>query len=145
MLNKYIITILAVFSLSLLGLTSAAADDSTSACSRLDQKASGDMLKYSLDAVVNNPVFFADIYCGVRYRKELCAMEMVNFDISATVYDYFTAEKIDIGKAYFWLDGKNKDAPILAFRLKESAEKYGGEHEGGVILDYPGLTDRLLK
>ena len=85
------------------------------------------MLKYSLDAVVNNPVFFAGIYCGVRYRKELCAMEMVNFDISATVYDYFTAEKIGIGKAYFWLDGKNKDAPILAFRLKETAEKYGAD------------------
>jgi hypothetical protein len=145
MLHKFFITLAAVFSISLLVLTDAAAADSTPACSRLDAKVSGDMLKYSLDAEVNNPVFFADIRCGIMYRKELCAMEMVSFDISARVYDYFTAEKIDIGKAYFWLDEQIKDAPVLAFGSKESAEKYGAGNANGMILDYHGLTDKLLK
>lgn len=146
MLTKYnIFTLLTVFSFSFLVYSNAAADENAPVCTRLEKKESGDMLKYSLDAVVNNPVFFDDIGCGVSYRKELCAMEMVSFDISATVYDYYTSEKIEIGKAHFWLDEINKDAPILAFSSKESAEKYGVEQEGGVILDYPGLTDRLLK
>lgn len=145
MLTKYIITLLAVFFLSVLGCNAATADDGSPACTRLSEKASGNMLKYSLDATVNNPVFFGDIGCGVRYRKELCAMEMVRFDISATVYDYFTAEKIAIGKAYFWLDEINKEAPILAFSSKESAAKHDAEKNGGVILDYPALIDRLLK
>jgi hypothetical protein len=145
MLKKFIITLLAVFALSLLGRTAGAADETTPVCTRLDAKASGDMLKYSLDAEVNTPVFFADIRCGIRHRKELCAMEMVRFDLSAKVYDYYSGEKIETGKAYFWLDETIKDAPILAFSSKESAEKYGAGKEGGVILDYTGLTDRVLK
>jgi hypothetical protein len=145
MLKKYIITLLAVCFLSLPGPTGAAADETSPVCARLDAKAGADILKYSLDADVNGPIFFADIRCGVRYRKELCAMEMVNYDRTAKVYDYYSAEKIDIGKAYFWLDENRRDAPILAFRSKETAEKYGSEKEGGVILDYTGLTDWLLK
>ena len=145
MLKKFIITLLAVYFLSLPVPIGAAADETSPVCTRLDAKAGPDILKYSLDADVNGPVFFADIRCGVRYRKELCAMEMVNYDRSAKVYDYHTAEKIAIGTAYFWLDENNREAPILAFRSKESAEKYGAEKGGGVILDYTGLTDRLLK
>jgi hypothetical protein len=139
------ITFVAVFVFSLVIFTAAGADETTPECTRLKEKASGDLLKYSLDAEVNNPVFFGDIRCGILYRKELCAMEMVSFDISARVYDFYTAEKIDIGKAYFWLDGENKDALILAFSSKESAEKYGTGKEGGVVMDYTGLTDKLLK
>lgn len=145
MLRKYILTLLALFILAVLGPNGATADDGSPACARLDEKASGDMLKYSLDATVYNPLFFGDISCGIRYRKNLCAMEMVSFDTSAMVYDYFTAEKIAIGKAYFWLDETGKDAPVLAFSSKESAEKYGAEKYGGIILDYTALTGRLLK
>ena len=145
MRKKYIITLLAVFSLSLPGQSGAAADETSPACIQLDAKAGADMLKYSLDADANGPLFFADIRCGVMHRKKLCAMEMVSFDLTAKVYDYYTAEKIDIGKAFFWLDEKNTDAPILAFRSKESAEKYGSEKKGGIILDYKDLTEMLLK
>ena len=67
---------------------------------------------------------------------------MVSFDSTAKVFDYYTGWEIDIGKAYFWLNGENPETPILAFESKESAEKYGAEKGGGVILDYTGLTDR---
>ena len=70
---------------------------------------------------------------------------MTNFYISAKVYDYYTAEQIDIGKAYFWLDEKTEYTAILAFDSKESAEKYRVEKKAGVLLDYTGLTDRMLK
>jgi hypothetical protein len=145
MLKKLIIIILTVFSLTVLGLVPATSDETIPACTRLDKKASGDKVKYSLDADVDGLVFFSDISCAVSYRnQELCAMEMISFDTSAKVYDYYTAEKIDIGKAYFWVDEKDKLAPILAFKSKESAEKYGAAKGAGVILDYTGLTDRML-
>jgi hypothetical protein len=144
MLKKYIITLLAVCCLTLSGSAGVAADESAPACARLDAKAGPDILKYSLDADVNGAVYFADIRCGVKYRKELCAMEMVSYDRSAKVYDYYTAEKVDIGKAYFWLDDTNSETPILAFSSKEAAAEYGAVKKGGIILDYTGLTERLL-
>ena len=145
MLKKIIITLVALYFFAGSGSTAAAAEDG-SGCRQLDEKASGDRVKYSLDAEVNGPIFFNDIGCGIRYRnKELCAMEMVSFDMSARVYDYYTAEKIDIGKAYFWLDDKNPAAPIPAFSSKEAAEKFAAERDGGVILDYAGLTDKMLR
>ena len=146
MLKKFIIMLPAVFFLFHSGFPVAAADDITPDCSRLHEKASNDMVKYSLDADVNGPQFFNDIRCALRYRNtELCAIEMISFDITGKVYDYYTAEKIEIGAAYFWLEEKNKDASIVAFSSKESAEKYGAEKKDGVILDYSGLTDRMLK
>ena len=134
MLKKIIIHVLVLFQLAAPGI-SAAADESDSGCTQLDEKASGDTVKYSLDAEVNGPVFF----------KELCAMEMVSFDTSVSVYDYYTAEKISLGKAYFWLDEKNSAAPILAFSSKEAAEKYGAEKDGGSVLEYTALAERMLK
>ena len=146
MLKKLIITTLALFSLFALCVTRASADESIPACTRLDEKAGADMAKYSLDADVDGPLFFSAISCAITYRnKELCAMEMTNFDISAKVYDYYTAEQIDIGRAYFWLDEKTEYTAILAFDAKESAEKYRIEKKAGVILNYTGLTDRMLK
>ena len=145
MLKKHIIILLAVFFLAVANLPGAAAEDDIPPCTRLQEKASGDKLVYSLDAEVDTPLYFGDIGCGVRYRKKLCAMEMVNFDISARVYDYYTAARIEIGKAYFWLDEENGAALIMAFSSKESAEKYRAGKEGGVIVDYPALTDRLLR
>ena len=145
MLKKYIITLLAFFAIFLPGQSVAADDETSPACIQLDAKADADMLKYSLDADANGPLFFADIRCGVMHRKKLCAVEMVSFDLTARVYDYNTAEKIDIGKAFFWLEEQNSDAPILAFSSKESAEKYGSEKKGGIILDYKDLAEMLLK
>ena len=146
MLKKFILTLAAFFFLSVVTFFAAAAEDNIPVCSRLAEKASSDMAKYSLDADVNGPQFFSGVRCALRYRNtQLCAIEMVSFDITGKVYDYYTAEKIEIGKAYFWLDEKNLDSPILAFRSKESAEKFGAEKGTGITLDYSGLTDMMLK
>lgn len=143
--KKMILTLLVPFFIAVSGLT-AAADEGNFVCTRLDAKASSDMMKYSLDAEVNGPVFFNDISCGIRYRnKELCAMEMVRFDTSGSVYDFYTTEKVAVGKAYFWLDEKDPAASVTAFSSKEAAEKFSTEKGTGVILDYAGLTERLLK
>ncbi len=146
MLKKFIITLAPFFFISVLPLPffAAAAEDVTPVCARLQEKAGSDMVKYSLDADVNGPLFFSGIRCALRHRNtEFCAIEMVTFDITSKVYDYYTAEKIEISQAYFWLDETNKDAPILAFSAKESAEKYTTEKGTGVILDYSGLKDMM--
>jgi len=143
---KIFFTLLALFFLSVPGFNTAIAEDSTPSCIQLDEKASGDMTKYSLHGEANGQVFFSGISCAIKHRnKELCAMEMISFDTTAKVYDYNTAEKIDVGKAYFCLDEKNDAGKILAFSSKEAAEKYGSETEGAVVLDYTGLTERELK
>jgi hypothetical protein len=145
MLIKVFFTVLALFFLSIPGFNTAAAEDSTSACVQLDEKASGDMIKYSLYGEANGQVFFSGISCAVEHRnRELCAMEMISFDTTAKVYDYNTAEEIDIGKASFCLDEKNKEAPIVAFGSKGGAEKYSAQIDGSVILDYTELTDKMI-
>jgi hypothetical protein len=124
----------------------AAAIDNNSTCTRLNEPAGGEMTRYSLNAEVDGPVYFNDIGCGIRYRnRELCAMEMVRFDNSAKVYDYYTSGEIAIGKAYFWLDQKNQAASVLAFSSKEAAERYGAEKGDGIVLDYTDLSSRMLK
>ena len=146
MLKIFFVIAFTLFSLVVPGLNAAIAQDTTPACIELDDKASGDMMKYSLYGEANGQVFFSGISCAIKHRnKELCAMEMVSFDSTAKVYDYNTAKEIDISKAYFWLDENNNEAPIVAFESQEGAEKYGDETEGGIILDYTGLTDREFK
>lgn len=146
MLQKLICTFVAVFFLSTVYFAAAAADDMAPSCVRLDAKASGDLQKFSLDGDANGPVFFSGISCAIEHRnRELCAMEMISFDITAKVYDYYTAEPIEIGKAYFWLDEKDSNVPILAFGSKETAAKYEAEKRSGVVLDYSALTERPLK
>jgi len=146
MLNKFIITLLVVFFITYAGPAVSLAGEDSPPCARLDGKASGDMLKYSLDGEANGPIFFSGISCAIEHRnRELCAMEMISFDTTSKVYDFYSAEKIEIGKAYFWLDEKDKAAPVLAFSSKEAAEKYGAENEGGVVLDYTALTERKFK
>ena len=143
---KIFFTLLALFFLSVPGFNTAIAEDSTLSCIQLDEKASGDMTKFSLHGEGAGPVFFSGISCAIRHRnKDLCAMEMVSFDITAKVYDFNTAEEIDVSKAYFCLDKKNDAGKILAFSSKEAAEKFGAETEGSIILDYTGLTDREFK
>jgi hypothetical protein len=145
-MKKILTTTLILAALVCFPFTAAAADKAAPTCTRLDEKAAGIKLRYSLDANVDGPVYFDDIRCGVQYRcKELCAMEMISFDTSAAVYDYNTEEKIAIGKAFFWIDENDPAAPILAFSTREAAEKYGAGKPGGIILDYTALADRLLK
>ena len=146
MLRKIFYITLALLALSVPGLNPAIAENDAPVCIRLDMKASGEMQKYSVHGDANGPIFFSGIRCGIKHRnKELCAMEMVSFDNTAKVYDYFTGEEIEIGKAYFWLDEKNNTGPIVAFGSKKSAEKHGTTTEGGVILDYTALTEREPK
>lgn len=145
MLKKVIISLLSVIFFYVLSARAVAADDPAFICSQMDEKVSGDLIKYALHGDANGPVYFNGISCAIEHRnRELCAMEMVSFDSTAKVYDYYTAEEIDISKAYFWLHEKNTETPIAAFASKGSAEKYGAAREGGVILDYSGLTDRGL-
>lgn len=146
MLKNFSLTVLIVFSFSFPGLSIASAGETAPVCMELDEKASGETVKYSLHAEVNGPVFFDDIGCGVTYRNsELCAMEMVSFDTSAKVFDYNSSEEINISQAFFWLNEKDESNKILAFSSKETAEKYNAGREGGLVLDYVSLTDRLLK
>jgi len=146
MLKNIIHITLVLLALSVPGLNQAMAGDDSPACIRLDTKASGGMEKYSVHGEANGPIFFSGIRCAIEHRnKELCAMEMVSFDATAKVYDYYTGEEIEMGKAYFWFDEKNNEAPIVAFGSRESAEKRGATTEGGVVLDYVGLTGRDIK
>ena len=146
MLKKIFLISLAFLALSISGSNQAIAENEAPACLQLDTKASGEMGKYSVHGEANGPIFFSGISCAIQHRnKELCAMEMVSFDTTAMVYDYYSGKEIGIGKAYFCLEEKNNGAPIVAFDSKESAEKYGATIEGGVILDYTGLTSRELK
>ena len=142
--KKNLIVVSLLFSVFLFAaLPNATADDAVSACRRLDKKASGDLVKYSLHGEANGPLFFSGISCAIEHRnRELCAMEMVTFDTTAKVFDFYSGEEIAIDKAYFWLDEKNYETPIIAFSSRDNAEKYQTESGYGLVLDYTGLTDR---
>jgi hypothetical protein len=145
MARKYFMTSLFLCVFSLFDLSGVPADDAVPDCSLLTEKASGDMAKYSVHGDANGPVFFSGISCAIKHRnKVLCAMEMVSFDATAKVFDYYSGEELAIAKAYFWLDEKNNQIPIVAFSSQENAEKYKAESGNGVILDYTGLSGRDL-
>ena len=146
MLKKFFVLSLTILTLSVSVPNQAITENKAPACEQLDTKASGEMEKYSVHGEANGPVFFSGISCAIQHRnRELCAMEMVSFDTTAMVFDFYSGEEIEIGKAYFWLDQKNSVSPILAFGSKESAEKYSATTGRGIILNYTGLTDRELK
>lgn len=134
------------FSLFLLLAVPVYADDKIPVCEKLDNRVTGEMMKYSVNADVDGPVFFGDIACAVTYRtKEFCAMEMVSFDSSARVFDYYTANELEMSKAFFVVDEKYGSIPIPAFESKNAAEKYAAAHPGAVILDFTALVDREIK
>ena len=146
MLKQILHISLVLLALSVPGLYPVLAANDAPVCVQLDTKASGEMEKYSVYGDANGPIFFSGISCAIKHRnKELCAMEMVSFDNSAKVYDFNTGEEIEIGKAYFWIDEKNNEIPILAFGSEDSAVKYGVTSGGGLVLDYTGLTEREPK
>jgi len=122
------------------------AEDKIPVCEKLDDAITGEMMKYSVNADVDGPVFFGDIACAVTYRtKEFCAMEMVSFDSSARVFDYYTAKELEISKALFVIDEKNPGSPILAFENKSAAEKYAAGHQGCSVLDYTALVEKEIR
>ncbi len=146
MLNKQLVILISLIFITFPGSRLSTAGDAGQGCTRLDDKAAGELSKYSLDADVNGPVFFSGISCAIQYRnKELCAMEMISFDTTSKVYDYYSGEKIEAAKAYFWSDDRNGTAAILAFSSKEAAEKYAAEQKAGQVLDFTGLTEKMLK
>ena len=122
------------------------AEDIIPVCDKLGDKVTGEMMKYSVSADVDGAVYFGDIACAHQYRtKEFCAMEMVSFDSSARVFDYYTANELEMSKAFFVVDEKNGSVPIPAFESKNAAEKYAAAHPGAVILDFTALVDREIK
>ncbi len=145
-MRKEFILCIACISLFLLLIVPVNAEDKIHVCEKLGDKVSGEMVKYSVNADVDGPVYFGDIGCAIKYRtKEFCAMEMVSFDFSAKVYDYNTANELEMGKALYVIDEKNSGAPILAFENKSAAEKYAAEHQGCIVLDYTALVDKGIK
>ena len=124
----------------------ARADESIRTCGPQAEKASSEQRKYSLEAQVDRPLYFHTIACGLRHRyKELCAMEMVSFDTSGSVFDYYTLEAISVTKAYYWLDENDPTASILAFSSKEAAEEFRAAKTSGSVLDYTTLTEKISK
>lgn len=102
--------------------TTALADGEQEICPQLEKQVGGDRMKYSISANVDGPIYFADIGCGTIMRKDLCAMEMVAFDISAKVFDFFTGEEIESVKAFYVLGEKKEPTPeIIAFKEKKGA------------------------
>ncbi len=145
-MRKEFILCTAGLSLLLLFTVPLNAEDKIPVCDKLGDKVTGEMIKYSVNADVDGLVYFGDIGCAVKYRtKEFCAMEMVSFDFSAKVYDYNTANELEMGKALFVIDEKNPGAPILAFENKTAAERYIAEHQGCIVLDYTALVDKEFK
>ena len=56
----------------------ARADNAKEICAQLENQITGDRMKYSVSANVDGPIYFANIGCGIKVRKnDLCAMEMV--------------------------------------------------------------------
>jgi len=142
-MRKEFILCIASISIVLFLAVSIKAEDKTPVCDKLDDKVTGEMMKYSVNADVDGPVYFGDIACAVKYRtKEFCAMEMVSFDFSAKVYDYNSANELEMGKALYVIDEKNSSSQILAFVSKDAAEKYAAEHQGCTVLDYTALVER---
>lgn len=130
--------------LQLLFIHPSSGEENSGNCGPQAEQAGGDRLKYSIDAQVDGPLYFHTIACGLLHRyKKLCAMEMVSFDTSGSVYDYYTLEKISLGKAYFWLDENDSAPSVLAFSSKEAAEKFKAAKGRGVIIDYTTLTGRI--
>jgi hypothetical protein len=137
---------IAGISLFLLFSVSINAEDKIPVCEKLDDRVTGEMIKYSVNAYVNNPLYFGEIACAVKYRAtEFCAIEMINFDSSARVFDYYTANELEMSRALFVIDEKNPDSPILAFENKSAAEKYAAEHQGSAVLDYTALVKKEIK
>jgi hypothetical protein len=123
--------------------TVAFSDEDTRHCGKLDQQVTGPAMKYSMTADVNGFVAYDDIGCSIEWRnRELCAMELSSFDITAKVFDFLTDNELEMAKAYYVV---NASAPasskVIAFSGKQGAEKYAAELDNMKVVDYTGLTE----
>lgn len=119
----------------------APADESSSPCEKLGQPVAGPEKKFSITGDANGFAAFTDIGCAIKWRNtELCATELASFDLTATVYDYYTGKEIEASKAFFAVD--TPDARISAFSSRNDGQKYIAEKGGGQILDYDQLAAR---
>lgn len=118
-------------------------------CSRCSMTIENSMKKFSVitpGRVV--PAAFDDISCALLFRNGLCAMDTMEFDNTATVYDYYSGESVKMTAAVY-VTGSLVKTPmasgIIAFKDKASAEKFLAEQGQGEILLFDALAVLDLK
>lgn len=101
-------------------------------------------VKFSVKGSANGEVSVNDIGSAVVQRNAFCAMEMVEFDNTAEAHDYFTEEAVTLRDSFFVVDSGVKtplDYGILAFKDKESAEKFISEKGRGKVVTFDELVN----
>ena len=142
---RKVVIFLPAFILSLyLCLGSAAYGiDTTRQCDKLERQVTGPAMKYSMMADVNGFVAYDDIGCSIEWRnRELCAMELSAFDITAKVFDFLTGHELEMAKAYYVIsESAPAGSKVIAFGVKQDAEKYVAEHANVKVVDFTVLTE----
>jgi len=118
-------------------------DDGTRQCDKLDRQVTGPAMKYSMIADVSGFAAFDDIGCSIEWRnKELCATELASFDITARVFDFLTGRELEMAKAYYVVsESAPAGSKVIAFGMKQDAEKYVAEHGNVKVVDFTALTE----
>lgn len=96
-----------------------------------------------VDAKSNEKAAFDDIGCALIWREELCASKLMSFESNAEVFDYNTAESVAIENASFVVESGVKTPmgyDIIAFRDKQSAERFVAEAGKGNVVPYSKLS-----
>jgi hypothetical protein len=122
-------------------------DDGARQCDILDEQVSGPAMKYSMIADVNGFVAYDDIGCSIEWRnRELCAMELSAFDITAKVFDFLTGHELEMAKAYYMVSASAPaGSKVIAFGDKQDAEKYVAEQGNMKVVDFTALTELKFK
>ncbi len=104
-------------------------------CKQLEEKVSGKTQKYSINAYVEALVSFDSIDCGVEFRKDLCAMDMASFDVSAVVYDFNTGEELLMQETFFIINPPPEitNKKIISFKTEAAAKQFATEHGGKAV------------
>lgn len=110
-------------------------------CNKLEEPVSGPGKKYSISADANGFAAFDNIFCGIKWRKgDLCAMEMVSFDASAQVVDFYSGKEIAATSACYVVEAP-QEKRVIAFESEENAARFISEKGGGKKLDYDALNE----
>jgi len=144
MLKNILATLLLSLSLILIiTLSQAICEEQPDNCPKLEEKYTGNGIKYSMYADVDGMVSYAELLCGIKLRaNKLCAMEMVKIDASAKVYDFYSNKEIEMTNAFFVINPKSANhGSVSAFGEKESAKKFATE-TGGETLDFNQLVEK---
>lgn len=105
--------------------------------------------KFSLFQVdVAKPIAYNDIGCGILWRDNQCTAIQMTFDNTAKVHDYDSGEEI-YAKDAFYVKGADIDTPvgygIIAFRNRESADRFVAGIGAGTVLSYDELITAGIK